>query len=356
MTVPTEELEGYSASDAAPPVRASVSVVTPCLNPGARLERCLASVAGQGYPGLEHLVVDGGSSDGTVARLELAEGVRWLSERDGGQVEAINKGFRLATGSLLTWLNADDVLLPGTVRRAVEAFEREPRLGFVYGDCRIVEGGGELLTWRAPRRLTLRSLEAGSSIPQPGAFVARWALERVGLLDESFELAMDVELWLRLLAAGVPNRSVGRVVSEFELHLGSKTVSLPRQRFLPEDARAFLVAGNPRGAALSAGQGAAAAATVAGRARRSTGEAHGSRSRSARRGRPRRWRTPSMRTIRAAAIAEAAVIELRSSPRGLRHLLALDVWRDQAIRKRPAGRRQARSAAGGAAWALRPRR
>lgn len=344
MTVPVEELERYSAAEATPPTRARVSVVTPCLNPGERLERCLASVAGQSYPGIEHVVVDGGSDDGTVRRLELAEGVRWLSERDGGQVEAINKGFRLASGSLLTWLNADDVLMPGTVRRAVEAFEREPRLGFVYGDCRIVEGGGEVLTWRAPRRLTLRLLEAGTSIPQPGAFVARWALEQVGLLDESFELAMDVDLWLRLLAAGVPNRSMGAIVSEFELHPGSKTVSLPRQRFFEENTRAFLTAGNARGAALSAGQGAAAAATVEGRVDPERLTVEIAKAQEAARAWPE---SASERTVRAAAIAEAAVIELRSSPRGLRHLLVLDVWRDHAIRKRlrAAVRRGARRSA-----------
>jgi hypothetical protein len=282
VSLPTEELKRRSAVEAAVPSAPRVSVVTPCLNPGERLTRCLASVAGQSYPGIEHVVVDGGSSDGTVGRLEAADGIRWVSERDSGQVQAINKGFRLATGLLLTWLNADDVLMPGTVRRAVDAFERDPRLGSVYGDCRIVECEAEVLTWRAPRRLTLGLLEAGSSIPQPGAFVTRWALERVGLLDESLELAMDVELWLRLLAAGVPHRSVGGVVSEFELHPRSKTASLPRQRFFEENARAFLIAGNPRGAALSTGS-----------ARRGQGPStvgstrSGSRRRSARRRRPR---------------------------------------------------------------------
>ena len=239
------------------------SIVTPCLNPGDRLARCLESIAAQTYGRIEHIVVDGESSDETVELLGAASGIRWVSEPDGGQAEAINKGFALAQGSILGWLNADDVLVPDAVARAVAVFEADPTLGLVFGDCRIVEGGRELLTWRAPRRLTLELLEGGSAIPQPGSFVTRWALDRVDGLDESFELAMDVDLWLRLLAAGVPNTRVAGLVSVFELHQRSKTGSVPRERFYGENARAYLLAGRTRAAALSLGQSAAAAAASA---------------------------------------------------------------------------------------------
>jgi GT2 family glycosyltransferase len=134
-------------------------------------------------------VIGGGSVDGTIDALRETPGARWVSEPDGGQAEAINKGFALSQGSILGWLNADDVLLPDTVARVVGTFDRDPTLGLVYGDCRIVSEGRELLTWRAPRHLTIGGIEGGFSIPQPGAFTARWALERVGGLDESFELA-----------------------------------------------------------------------------------------------------------------------------------------------------------------------
>ena len=214
----------------------------------------------------------------------------------------------------------------------MKTFERDRALGLVYGDCRIVENGRELLTWRAPRHLTMAVLEGGFSIPQPGAFTARWALERVGGLDESFELAMDVDLWLRLLAAGVPNVRVGGVVSVFELHTRSKTGSVPRRRFFEENARAYLLAGRSHAAALSLGQSAAAAAVTDGgridSARLGAGIA-------AARAIAEDWlEPPSGRTIRAAALAEAAVIELRTSGSGIRHLLARDVWLDRAVRKR----------------------
>jgi hypothetical protein len=321
---------GRSAPSALPGVPL-VSIVTPCLNPGERLLRCIESVSAQGHGAIEHVVVDGGSTDGTIERLESDMRIRWLSEPDRGQAHAINKGFALATGSLLTWLNADDVLLPGAIEEVVSAVAADRRLGLVYGHCRIVEGGHEVLTWRAPRRLTQRGLEAGASIPQPGAFVSRWALEWIGGLDESFELAMDVDLWLRLLAAGVPNRGLGTIVSEFELHPGSKTVSIPRERFFAENARAFLLAGNSRGAALSAGQGAAAAATVDGHVDRARLRTQIGTAVEAAAGWPG---SAPLRTIGAAARAEAAMIELRASPLALRHLLAVDIWRDRAIRRR----------------------
>jgi Glycosyl transferase family 2 len=311
----------------------TVSIVTPCLNPGARLARCLASVAAQAYPRVEHLVVDGGSTDGTLDLLGAAAGVRWVSEPDGGQVEAINKGLALASGSILTWLNADDTLEPAAVARAVEAFARRPALGLVFGSCRIVEDGRELLTWRPPRRLTFRTLAAGSSIPQPGSFFRRSALDRVGPLDASFELAMDVDLWLRLLAAGIENRRLPGVVSTFELHPGSKTGSVPRQRFHEENVRAFRLAGRPDCAAVSLGQAAAAAATEGARVPEERLQAEIRAALEAGAG-----SSPPLpaRTIRAAAAAEAAVIELRGSLGGLRHLLVVDVWLDRRARRRVA--------------------
>src|SRR3954470_8977333 len=97
-----------------------VSIVTPCLNPGWRLTRCLASVAAQTYPHLEHIVVDGGSTDETLALLESSK-IRWISGPDSVKMEAMNKGFTLSSGAILSWLNADDVWMPDAVTRAVQA-------------------------------------------------------------------------------------------------------------------------------------------------------------------------------------------------------------------------------------------
>ena len=200
------------------------------------------------------------------------------------------------------------------MERAVEALGENTTLGFVYGGCRIVEGGHELLTWRPPRRFDVAALESGSWIPQPGSFLRRTTFERVGGLNESFELAMDVDLWLRLLESGRSSRRLDGLVSVFELHPTSKTGSTPRRSFHEENARAFLLAGRPRGAAISLGRAAATAAA----------ESHGALDPHLASAHGPDGCGPALpaRTITAAARAEAAVIELGSSLRGVRHLRA----------------------------------
>jgi GT2 family glycosyltransferase len=307
-----------------------VSIVTPCLNPGARLERCIRSVQALTYERVEHIVVDGGSSDGTLDLLRANPEVRWVSEPDGGQSEAINKGFRLAGGEILTWLNADDQLVPDSVAVAVAAFRADPALGLVYGDCEVFEQGGKTLTWRAWPKLTAPAMEAGEVIPQVGAFIAGWALERVGEVDETFHLAMDVDLWIRLVDAGVPSTHLGAVTAVFELHEHSKSGSIPRFEFFEEQARAFAKSGRPRAAALALGRGAATAALSGKRVR---AEALAREiERASQRGRALGELRRS--EIEAAARAEAAVLELKSSPAGLRHLLASGPWRLPETRAR----------------------
>jgi GT2 family glycosyltransferase len=227
-----------------------VTVVTPCLNPGPRLARCLESVAGQTYPEVEHIVVDGGSTDGTVELLERS-GVRYVSEPDGGQTEAIAKGFASAGGELLTWLNADDVLRPKAIERAVAAAGE-----WVYGDCEVVDGSASRI-WRPPRRFGTREVEAGEMVPQPGSCFTRAAYERAGGIDPSFHLAMDVDLWIRLVDAGVRAVYVPEALSMFEIHSGSKTGSVERRDFLLEHARALAKSGRPRGASAALGRAAA---------------------------------------------------------------------------------------------------
>lgn len=301
-----------------------VSVVTPCLDPGARLARCLESIAAQTHPRVEHVVVDGGSQDGTVELLRTAAGVRWVSEPDDGQTAALNKGFRLATGELLTWLNADDVLLPDALARVVHALARAPGAGLAYGNCRVVDREGTVTVWR-PSRFSGRALAAGELIPQPGTVFRRSVLDEVGPLDESLELTMDVDLWLRFADAGVEAVYVPRTLALFELHAGSKSGGISRARFLEEQARVFLKAGRPRSAAMTLGRAAAHAAAADGRVDPLRLERELARR-----------LEPSLPAAeaRAAALAEAAVLELRSSPRGVRHLAHAGPWRHAETRRR----------------------
>jgi glycosyltransferase involved in cell wall biosynthesis len=236
-----------------------VTVVTPCLNPGDRLRRCVASVAAQTHPAVEHVVVDGGSSDATLDFLSGTD-VRWISEQDEGQAQALNKGFRLARGNLIGWLNADDVLTHDAVAAAVASLESSPEAGWVYGDCEIVEVGRPPSTWRPQPVTGPESFFSGNVVPQPGTFITRHALERVGGVSESFHLAMDFDLWLRLADAGFLGIYVPRTLATFEIHSASKSGSQPLSSFLREEALALCNSGRRRQAEAKLGEAAAVAA------------------------------------------------------------------------------------------------
>jgi glycosyltransferase involved in cell wall biosynthesis len=182
----------------------SISVITPCLNAAASIEKTLASVRSQDYPGLEHIVVDGGSTDGTLELLERAA-VRCVSEPDTGRPDAANKGVRMSTGEVIGWLNADDHYEPGALRAVGEEFRADPKLMWATGYCRIVDAGGREI--RAPitryKNFLLRHYSfplylTQNFVSDPATFVRRSALDEVGLLDERYTFSHDYDLWLRL--------------------------------------------------------------------------------------------------------------------------------------------------------------
>lgn len=232
-----------------------VSIITPSLNPGDRILRCLESVSRQTYRNIEHIVIDGGSSDGTLELLKESS-VRWISEPDEGQSNAINKGFRVAQGEVVGWLNADDVLKPATVSRVVDAFTRDRSVGWTYGDVEVVTGGRVEI--ERPDRVD-RPLRwaAGNLAAQPGSFFASWALERVGFLDESFHFMMDLELWLRLIDADIKSAYIPEVLATFEVHGSSKSGSIPHSNFIGDEIRARAKTGRLRSASIGVGRLAA---------------------------------------------------------------------------------------------------
>lgn len=305
-----------------------VSVITPCLNARDWLERCLDNVASQTYADIEHIVVDGGSTDGTVELLE-SRGTRFLSEPDSGQANAINKGFRLATGDLLGWLNADDLFVPDAVEAVTGAFRGNPSAGWNYGQSRVERNGKPELALPPPRRIRKTTLASGNLLTQPGFFMARWALERVGELDESLHLGMDYDLWLRLVDAGIPAVYVPRVLAIYEVHENSKTGIVHPSEFVREWAEALFKSGRTREAAFAFGRAASAslgtslsASAIANLAKQVVEDqrVHG--------------RELDTEAVAAGATVEAAVIELHRSPAGLRHLLRPRVWRYPQTRAR----------------------
>jgi glycosyltransferase involved in cell wall biosynthesis len=179
-----------------------VSIVTPSFNQAAFLPATLRSVREQSYPAIEHLVMDGGSTDGTLDILRAATGIRWVSEPDRGQVHALNKGFAQTTGAIVAWLNSDDLLLPETVATAVRALE-ETGADLVYGDVDILEASGRVVRTSRGIPFDYRTLLYGINyIGQQSVFFRRTLLDRSGPLREEYDLLFDQELWLRMARHG----------------------------------------------------------------------------------------------------------------------------------------------------------
>lgn len=181
-----------------------VSIITPSYNQARFIEETIQSVLSQDYANLEYLVVDGGSSDGSVEIIrkyaQTSERlVWWVSEKDQGQTDAINKGFGRARGQILAWLNSDDTYLPGAVSAAVAYLNAHPQAGMVYGNCNLVDEGGAVIGPFPARQTDYRRLRRGFvHIPQQASFFRSSLWQQVGPLDPSFYFAMDYDLWVRL--------------------------------------------------------------------------------------------------------------------------------------------------------------
>jgi glycosyltransferase involved in cell wall biosynthesis len=175
-----------------------VSIVTPSYNQSRFLEATLRSVLGQDYPNMEYLVVDGASSDGSIEIIHrYADRLTWwVSEKDSGQSEAINKGFHRARGEFVAWLNSDDIYLPGAVSAAVHVFQSHPQAGLVYGDAQAIDADGRPFNLMRARLCTLADLMAFNIICQPAAFMRRSVLQDAGYLDPDYQLLMDNLLWM----------------------------------------------------------------------------------------------------------------------------------------------------------------
>ena len=211
-----------------------VSIVTPSYNQAAFLRETMESVLTQDYPRVEYIVMDGGSTDGSVEIIrEYAPRLAyWQSARDAGQADAINQGWQRARGEIVSYLNSDDTLHPHAVRLSVEALQKNPDAGFSYGACAWVNARGERIGLIEAKQFTLADLLLQNRFAQPSVFVRRAALERVGMLDTAMHYLMDYDLWLRL-ALHFPVARVSEIISNFRLHDDSKTAS--RYKFFLDD-------------------------------------------------------------------------------------------------------------------------
>jgi len=245
---------------------ARISIVTPVFNGARYIAACIENVAGQTVDGLEHIVVDGGSTDGTVAILEslkaLYPHLRYISEKDNGQSDAMNKGIRLASSDLIGILNADDFYEPSAIREAVEFLESNPSIDFVAGDCNLRDKNDVITHVNRPSDLRPESILLGSEYAEypvnPSAYFYRKCVHNaVGDYLDSEQYAMDI-CFLYSCFAKVKTAYLRRLWGNFRHLPGTKTVQnqadaprmmrslrwryirkLPLARRLPLSARAF---------------------------------------------------------------------------------------------------------------------
>jgi len=184
----------------------TMTIVTPSFNQARFLERTIQSVLDQGYPNLEYIVLDGGSTDGSVEiiRRYADRLAYWTSGPDGGQSAAINAGFRRASGEVVAWQNSDDAYLPGALQAAGEAFRDHPDAVLVYGRMQRVDPDGRDLGTMGSDYRPRTLLYSHQVIPMPSTFFRRSAVEKVGMIDESLHYSMDLDLILRLTRLAEP--------------------------------------------------------------------------------------------------------------------------------------------------------
>ena len=224
--------------DSERPSRPLVSIITPTRNQASFIVATLRSVANQSYPNVEHVVIDGASTDGTTEILRRSERphLTWRSEPDHGMYDALNKGLAVARGDYFGYLNSDDLYFPWTVEAAVAAFDAHPAVDFVYGDAvRLVEETGRRQPWLQAPIHTFWLQEWGSLI-QPTVFWRARVPRAIGDFDDGLRFAGDLEYWLRGAAAGFTFLRIDELLAIDRLH-GSSASSAHSEQLAHEAMR-----------------------------------------------------------------------------------------------------------------------
>lgn len=220
-----------------------VSIITPSYQQGQFIKETIESVLSQDYSNLEHIVVDGGSTDNTINILKsydyLGDSFRWLSEKDRGQAHAINKGLSMARGEIIGWLNSDDTYTPHAVEKAVSTLKQNSDWGMVYGLANYTDDKNQVLFPYPVEPFKLERLYETCFICQPATFIRKAVFDKVGGIDESFHFCMDYELWMRISK----QFTIGFIENHLatsRLHKDSKTMTQYQSVALPEIIRASI--------------------------------------------------------------------------------------------------------------------
>ena len=203
-----------------------ITIVTPSFNQAAFLEQTIDSVLSQGYPDLEYIIMDGGSTDGSIDIIRRHEKhlAYWVSEKDHGPADALSKGFSRATGTILAYLNSDDIYTPGSLEAIAEVMN-DPAVDVAYGNMYWVDA-----RWKHHRRATPDAIHAawaylygGATLQQPATFWKRELYRHCGEIDASYQFAYDTDLFVRFALRGARFKHVNRFVASFRIHPQSKS-------------------------------------------------------------------------------------------------------------------------------------
>ena len=205
----------------------NVTIVTPSFNQGEFIERTIQSVQRQVSSGIsvEHIVFDGLSSDNTVEVLRKYDGtVRWKSEEDAGQADAVNKGFKIASGDIIGWLNSDDTFEPNAIKTVVEYFEAHPGVDIVYGEANHIDVDDSHINAYPTEEWCAKRLKDVCFICQPSVFFRRSVIKEAGVLDANLQYCMDYEYWLRLAKSGKEFVKLNQILANSRLYEHNKTL------------------------------------------------------------------------------------------------------------------------------------
>jgi len=209
----------------------NISIVTPSLNHGRFIEDAILSVAKQGYPNVEHIVVDGCSEDNTLSVLRSFPHLRWISEPDKGLSDALNKGLEMASGELVGWLCADEYYLPGALHAVAKLCRANPGTDIFYGDSIFVDAHGRLQRAKTAHEFShVILLYYGCFILTDATFFRRGLIEAGFLFDCNYRVVMDFEYLVRLASSGKQFKYTNRLLSAFRWHGSNLNLQATKRR------------------------------------------------------------------------------------------------------------------------------
>ena len=203
-----------------------ISIVTPSFNQGQYIEETILSVLNQNYPNLEYIIIDGGSTDNTLDIIKKYENKikYWVSEPDTGQSNAINKGFKIASGDVLCWLNSDDIYVPDALNKVGKYYMEHPDTYFLFGGCVAFNEKKDITTWWMDYPDNILNYLSGTPFPpQPSSFFSKKVVQKIGLLDETLHFTMDFD-YLVKTTLFFPITKTKYLLSKFRHHSNSKTI------------------------------------------------------------------------------------------------------------------------------------